>query len=173
LLQCCTVHSCHLINPAPQIVSYRYLLQSLYLSPTENCNIGWDGEGKSVGNCIVSTVSRGPIPLGDALYARDCCVVPETRLASPVQTEIQSPAVCLARFRAKQNLEYSPLFLARDGRLKCVSVHCLRSTNSTISLAVDIPTRNVRFISNNNNNILISPMFPLEVLSCIRCPQDG
>jgi hypothetical protein len=56
--------------------------------------MGREGNGKSIGNSIVSTVSRGPIPPGDALYSRDHCVVPET--CSPIQTEIQSPAVALA-----------------------------------------------------------------------------
>jgi len=56
--------------------------------------MGREGNGKSVGNSIVSTVSRGPIPLRDALYSRGHCVVPEP--CSPMQTEIQSPNVTLA-----------------------------------------------------------------------------
>jgi len=55
LLKCSTVPICLLINPPPQIVSYKYLLQPLYLSPAENCNVGREGNGKSVGNSIVST----------------------------------------------------------------------------------------------------------------------
>ena len=61
--------------------------------------MGREGNGKSVGNTIVSTVSRGPIPLRDVLYSRDHCVVPET--CSPMQTEIQSPAVALAPERLR------------------------------------------------------------------------
>jgi hypothetical protein len=61
--------------------------------------MGREGNGKSVGNCTVSTVSRGPIPLGDALYSRDHSVVPET--CSLMQTEIQSPAFVLAPERLR------------------------------------------------------------------------
>lgn len=65
--------------------------------------MGREGNGKSVGNSIASIVSRGLIQPRDALYSRDQCVVPEP--CSPMQTEIQSPAVALAPQRLRiQNI---------------------------------------------------------------------